>query len=83
MVARNSIRCTVVAVPVSPDRCLSGGAMARDLLPWADPYVALLIKNLQDEVRQERRLRSLARHSMPIGAGRSEFITSRRISAVR
>jgi hypothetical protein len=59
MVARNSIRCTVVAVPVSPNRCLSRGVMAQDLLPWADPYVAQLIKNLQDEVRQERRMRSL------------------------
>jgi hypothetical protein len=57
MVARNSIHCTVVAVPVSSDRCFSRGAIAQDLLPWADPYVAQLIKNLQDEVRQERRMR--------------------------
>jgi hypothetical protein len=57
MVARNSLRCTVVAVPVSLDRCRSRGAIAQDLLPWADPYVAQLIKNLQDEVRQERRVR--------------------------
>jgi hypothetical protein len=63
MVARNSIRCTVVAVPVSSDRCLSRGGIAQDLLPWADPYVAQLIKNLQDEVRQERRMRSLVSHA--------------------
>jgi hypothetical protein len=37
------------------------GAMVRDLLPWADPYVAQLIKKLQDEVRQERRAQSLIR----------------------
>jgi hypothetical protein len=83
MVARNSIRCTVVAVGVSPDRCLSRGAMARDLLPWADPYVAQLIKSLQDEVRHERRRRSLVRHSTPTAAERAESSTSWRISAVR
>lgn len=27
---------------------------ARDLLPWADPYIASLIRKLQDEVRAER-----------------------------
>ena len=62
MVARNRIRCTVVAVPVSSRTGMSRGALARDVLPWADPYVAQLIKNLQDEVRSERRLRSLVRH---------------------
>ena len=83
MVARNHVRCTVVAVPVSPDRCLPRGAMSRDLLPWADPYVAQLIKNLQDEVRHERRVRSRAPHSTLIGAERNESSTSWRISAVR
>ena len=71
MVARTHIRCTMVAVTVSPERCMSRGAIARDILPWADPYVAQLIKNLQDEVRQERRtqsLRSLESHSL-IGRG--------------
>jgi hypothetical protein len=62
MVARNSIRCTVVAVPVASDR-FSRGSLAQDLLPWADPYVAQLIKNLQDEVRHERRTRSLVSHA--------------------
>jgi hypothetical protein len=37
--------------------------LARDVLPWADPYVAQLIKKLQDEVRFERRLRSVLRKS--------------------
>jgi hypothetical protein len=59
MVARNQILCTVVAVPVPAEFCMSRGAMARDLLPWADPYVAQLIKKLQDEVRHERRMQSL------------------------
>jgi hypothetical protein len=60
MVARNPIRCLVVAVPVAQEFGVLRGAMARDLLPWADPYVAQLIRKLQDEVRQERRRRSLA-----------------------
>jgi hypothetical protein len=35
--------------------------LARDILPGADPYVAQLIRKLQDEVREERRLQSLVR----------------------
>jgi len=61
MVARNRIRTTVVVA--SSDHCVSRGALARDVLPWADPYVAQLIKKLQDEVRFERRLRSVMRQS--------------------
>ena len=83
MVARNRIHCTVVAVPVSPERGLSPGAMARDLLPWADPYVAQLIKNLQEEVRQERSLRSRVRHYRPLGLDGADRSTSWRISAVK
>jgi hypothetical protein len=56
---RNRIRCAVVAVPVAGNRLagnrLAGhGALARDLVPWADPYVMQLIHKLQDEVRLER-----------------------------
>jgi hypothetical protein len=61
VVARNRIRCTVVAVTVSADRVSDRGALARDILPGADPYVAQLIRKLQDEVREERRLQSLVR----------------------
>lgn len=57
--------------------------MARDLLPWADPYVAQLIKNLQDEVRHERRLQSHVRHYRPMGVDGAEASTSWRISAAR
>jgi hypothetical protein len=83
MVARNRIRCTVVAVSSSADRCLSRGAIARDILPWADPYVAQLIKNLQDEVRSEQRVRSLVRHYSLLGDDGAEASTSCRISAAR
>jgi hypothetical protein len=51
---RNRIRCAVVAVPVAGNRIAGRGALARDLVPWADPYVMQLIRKLQDEVRQER-----------------------------
>ena len=33
---------------------------ASELLPWADPYIARLIRKLQDEVRQERASRPSA-----------------------
>ena len=62
MVARNRIRCTLVSGPVSRDRWAMRGATARDLVPWADPYVAQLIAKLQEEVRHERRRRALVRH---------------------
>ena len=59
MVARNRIRCTVHGVESPAGRIFSRGAMSRDLLPWADPYLAMLIKKLQDEVRHERQLERL------------------------
>lgn len=61
MVARNRIRCAMVAVPATTEFGISRGALARDVLPWADPYVAQLIKRLQDEVRRERQMQSLLR----------------------
>jgi hypothetical protein len=63
MVARNRIHCRVVAISSPTNTFVSRGALARDVLPWADPYVAQLIKKLQDEVRFERRLRSVMRDS--------------------
>jgi hypothetical protein len=62
MVAFNRIRCTVVQVSGNENRCMSRGALAREVLPWADPYVAQLIEKLQREVREERRLQSRVRH---------------------
>src|SRR6476659_6315358 len=76
MVAHNRIRCLVVSVPVSSDRLNSSGALARDVLPWADPYVAGLIKKLQDEVRQERRLQSLVRRYRPMTADLADSATA-------
>jgi hypothetical protein len=68
MVAFNRVRCTVVAVSEMPLRGMSRGVIARDVLPWADPYVAQLIKTLQDEVRAERRQNSRLPHNRISGA---------------
>jgi hypothetical protein len=72
MVAHNRIRCLVVAVPVASEQFASRGVLARDVLPWADPYVAGLIKKLQDEVREERRFQSLVRHRRATLADRTD-----------
>ena len=58
---RKRIRCLVVAVPAETDAWSSRGALAHDLVPDADPYVAQLIKRLQDEVRDERRAQARVR----------------------
>jgi len=55
---RKRIHCVVVAVPVDADFFTARGALAHELVPGADPYVAQLIQRLQDEVREERRLES-------------------------
>ncbi|MGD9632214.1 MAG: hypothetical protein AB7G28_16220 [Pirellulales bacterium] len=56
MVAINQkrVRCIVVRVPVVADLFAERGALAHEMTPGADPYIAQLIRNLQDEVRQER-----------------------------
>jgi hypothetical protein len=81
MVASCRIRCAVVAVEVSSDRFSSRG-VAKDLLPWADPYVAQLIRNLQDEVRREREMQTRVRRYEPASAA-GDMSTSRRISAAK
>lgn len=67
MVAFNRIRCTVVAISELQQCGMTRGAIARDVLPWADPYVAQLIKKLQDEVRAERRQESRLRNYRETG----------------
>ncbi|NOY30617.1 MAG: hypothetical protein GXP28_10755 [Planctomycetes bacterium] len=52
------IFCTIVRVSEDGER--SQGHASRfstrpsRLLPWSDPYLAKLVRNLQDEVRNER-----------------------------
>ncbi len=78
-----NLYCTVVKVPVVSSR---GRRMesARDLLPWADPYIVGLIRKLQAEVRVERaergsttRLRNASslqnEATPPNGDGRLDF----------
>lgn len=62
MASFNRIRSTVVKVSGVESGRMSRGALAREVLPWADPYVAQLIEKLQREVREERRLQSHVRH---------------------
>jgi hypothetical protein len=42
-----AIRCQVLEVPVQPD-WLPRAAQPRDLLPWADPYIAVLMDRLEE-----------------------------------
>jgi hypothetical protein len=67
MVAFNKIRCTVVSVSELRKNGMKTGAIVRDVLPWADPYVAQLIQKLQDEVRMEREQQSNAPHNRITG----------------
>jgi len=45
--------CTIVRVPELGERTHRLNRPS-DLLPWADPYIARLVQNLQEEVRNER-----------------------------
>jgi len=68
MVASRKVRkvvCCMVRIPEHPEQSLrhslASGSPARvhqtrpsDLLPWADPYITQLVRNLQHEVRHER-----------------------------
>jgi hypothetical protein len=58
---RKRIHCVVIAVPAEAEAWLQRGALAHELVPGADPYVAQLIQRLQDEVRHERQLEQLHR----------------------
>ena len=48
------IFCTVVRVPELGERTSHRIGRPSDLLPWADPYIACLVRNLQEEIRHER-----------------------------
>ena len=60
---RKRIHCVVVAVPVEADLLAERGALAHELVPGADPYVAQLIQRLQDEVRHQRRMEQLSQRA--------------------
>ena len=46
--------CTIVRVPALAERTRDRLGRPSELLPWADPYIAQLVHNLQEEVRGER-----------------------------
>ena len=75
MVASNTkrIRCLVVSVPVESEPWVSRGVLAHEMVPGADPYVAQLIKRLQDEVRHERQAEALLERAGTLVATRSRF----------
>jgi hypothetical protein len=55
MVAQSSPQFAIVDTAVMPSRSDRAKRFrSRDLLPWADPYIASLIRRLQAEVRAER-----------------------------
>jgi hypothetical protein len=64
MVASNKTRrvvCTIVRVAEEPALKLNRERLARKpstLVPWADPYIAGLVRRLQSEVRMERAARA-------------------------
>jgi hypothetical protein len=50
------IRCHVLEVPTHDDWLSRRGGGPRELLPWADPYIAGLMRNLEDRYgRQAKR----------------------------
>jgi hypothetical protein len=55
-IKQRRVRCIVVRVPAEADLFAERGALAHEISPDADPYVARLIRNLQDEVRHERQV---------------------------
>ncbi len=44
---RTRIRCHVIETPTNNDWPRRGGALPRELLPWADPYIATLMRRLE------------------------------------
>lgn len=57
MVAEMTIDCADVCAPAELNRMnLPDKSRFRpsDLVPWADPYIASLVRKLQREVREER-----------------------------
>lgn len=57
MVTEKTIHCAVVRVPAETSRMPRQDPSRfrpSDLVPWADPYIASLVRKLQREVREER-----------------------------
>ena len=72
MVAPN-IRYLIVEVPVMTLKQPALARVSRDLLPWADPYIARLIQRLQAEVKAELAERRITAEAPPLKEGRLDF----------
>lgn len=60
------IRCHVLEVPAHDDWLCRRSTGVRELLPWADPYIAGLMRNLTDRYgRSEPEGDRFAAHSNP------------------
>lgn len=72
------IRCHVVEVPTHDDWLSRRGGGPRELLPWADPYIASLMRNLESRNgRQDRRTDRLGELSDPFADEMNDEAASR------
>ena len=66
-----TIHCTVVEVPAMSDPFLPRDGGFRDLVPWADPYIAALMENLRRAASEQQR-EADARNELPPPLDRDE-----------
>ena len=62
MVAQNTttrVHCIVLELPAPTASRLSANRLQRELLPWADPYIASLVQRLKAEILEERARKAL------------------------
>jgi hypothetical protein len=52
---RTHVRCQVLEVPVHDHWVRTADDWPRDLLPWADPYIAQLIRRLEEQYDEDAR----------------------------
>ncbi len=72
MVAPN-IRSRITEVPIMMLKQPELARVSRDLLPWADPYIARLIQRLQAEVKADRVERRITAEAPPLRDSRLDF----------
>ena len=62
MVAQNTTRvhCIVLEIPATRTAGMSATRLQRELLPWADPYIAGLVERVKSEILAERALKAAA-----------------------
>ena len=63
---RQRVACTVIRVSKVTSHSNRIAARPSELLPWADPYIAKLVRQLQSEIRRERPTGVSASHRSPV-----------------